>query len=117
MIKFDGKITGLQLKKGAEKIIEQAIKDGYEPGVSQYWKVCLESLEIISNKLSIDFEINATAPEYLIWDKSYPFWGANINFMETGAIIQIDFKNYNWDMDKCFNKIAKIIKDAINCIM
>lgn len=113
MIKLDGKITGNQIKKRFDEVLKIAKEtDGYIPGVSAAWGICLENIEVISDKIAIDFEANV-AEDMISWDKVNPVWSINIVFIQTGKIYQVRPETYDWDLKKSFDKVARLIKKEI----
>lgn len=112
MVKLDGKITGNQIKKCFNEILEKAKNDGYILGKSVY--VSFETLEIISNEIDIEFEPNFSEDGVWQEEKENPVWAVDINFIQTGKIYQVLCKYYDWDLKKVFDRIAKLIKKELN---
>lgn len=107
MIKLDSKITGTQLNKKIKEVIDITKKD-FIPGKSDARYVRLESIEVIPDEVVVEFEACSDFEGY--WDVKNPIWAVDVMFIQTGRIFQIVCENYDFNLEKISNKIARLIK-------
>ena len=107
MIKLDGKITGNQFIKKINEVITIAKKD-FIPGKSDAEYVCLDEIEVIPDEVVVEFEANSNSDGY--WDVENSIWAVDVMFIQTGKIFQIICENYDFNLEKISNKIARLIK-------